>query len=266
MAKTMIGALINIVFSFVAYKKKSLSLSGFAAAAILGTAIYTFGGIFFWIILGSFFVSSSILTKIKDYISVADEVNLKDGIRTYTQVIANGFAGLLFAYLFYLTKDHLYMLAFAASIASCNADTWASEIGRLSTKETYSLLTRNPIEKGLSGGVSNLGLLASFLGSLFIAIIFLFGYLIIYDFSREIVIFFVLCVAAGFWGSILDSIIGETIQAKYYCSVCGKVIEKNTHHRTSATLIKGVVLIDNNVVNLLSPLLAATTVIIIYLL
>lgn len=61
----IIGLMISFIISFTAYKKSSLNFSGFLAAVVLGTGIYFFGGFWFYIIMLSFFISSSLLTSIK---------------------------------------------------------------------------------------------------------------------------------------------------------------------------------------------------------
>ena len=54
------------------------------------------------------------------------------------------------------------------------------------------------------------------------------------------------------FGIIIDSIIGATIQARYYCDECKKFTELQIHHEKNSRLISGFGFVDNNIVNLLS--------------
>ena len=97
----LVGLIFSFLIAFVAYKKASLSKSGFLAAIVLGTGIYYFGGLWFSIIMVAFFISSSILTKFKHYNKEGfEKINEKSGNRDYMQVLANGGVGLIFAILY----------------------------------------------------------------------------------------------------------------------------------------------------------------------
>ena len=102
------------------------------------------------------------------------------------------------------------------AIAASTADTWASEIGSLSKGKTYSIVTFKAMEKGLSGAVSMLGVVASFLGASIISLTFSALYFLSEGFSLDVLIeFSVVITIAGFFGSILDSYLGVFLQAKY---------------------------------------------------
>src|SRR5699024_6610308 len=99
-----------------------------------------------------------------------------------------------------------YLLLAFVIFAGASADTFASEIGSLSKGKVISLIGFNEIPRGLSGGVSLLGILASLLGALLLAI---FAY-------PEFGIYGVkFCFVLGFIGSIIDSILGYIFQRKY---------------------------------------------------
>ena len=51
---------------------------------------------------------------------------------------------------------------------------------------------------------------------------------------------------------IIDSVIGATIQAQYYCDECKKFTELQIHHEKKNRLISGFGFVDNNIVNLLA--------------
>ncbi|MDF2674941.1 MAG: hypothetical protein K0R09_3209 [Clostridiales bacterium] len=262
----VIGFLFSFIIAFAGYKKESLSLSGAISAVILGTSLYYFGGVFFSAILVAFFISSSMLTKYKKgFKKTLEDINEKGGKRDYAQVIANGLLGFIFAFIFYITKNHVFILAYATAFAAANADTWASELGVLSRANPISIITFKKIERGMSGGVSLLGIIASVLGAGFIGVILSMGYVLQYGISMSCLKLFILCSICGFIGSLVDSLIGSTIQAKYVCTVCGKYTEKKLHHGSNTTHMSGIRFINNDVVNFTSGFISTIIAIAFYL-
>ena len=239
---SLIGFGLSLLIAFVAYYKKSLTLSGFIAAAIVGTFIYMFGSYIIWSLLIFFFVSSSILSKLH---SSEDE---KNG-RNYLQVLTNSIVSLLFITLYYIFQDKVYMIVSAVAIAASTSDTWASEIGALSKSKPFSILTFKAMEKGLSGAVSIIGIIASLIGAAAISLLFVTLYYMNNPF--EILVFFeyaMIILIAGFLGTILDSYLGAFLQAKYKDLKTGKIKEFiiNTENYI---LISGKKIITNNTVN-----------------
>lgn len=261
----LLGLTFSFLISFGAYKKESLTLSGFISSLLLGSFLYYFGGMFFFIIMISFFLSSTLLTKYKKSLKKSmDDINEKGGKRDHTQVIANAVVAFIFALLYHETNNTMYLLAFATSMASSNSDTWASEIGVLSKYSPVSIKNFKPVNKGESGGITVLGITFSFLGSLFISIIFYVGYLLLYKTTKNALLLLFLCTLGGFLGSIIDSYLGALIQGKFICNQCGKYTEKKLHHGKPTKHIGGIKIFDNNLVNFTSGLLSTIVTIFIY--
>lgn len=260
----LVGLASSFLIAFLAYKKSSLNKSGFVAAIVLGTGIHFFGGIWFSIIMVTFFISSSILTKLKNYNKEGlEKLNEKSGNRDYMQVLANGGVGLIFAFLYYLNPSPVFLLAYAVSFAEATADTWASEIGVLSKRKPLNILNFKPLKKGMSGGVSTLGTVSAFLGALLIALIHFIASISIYKDIRQSLNFSILCLFIGFVGSIVDSILGASLQAQYYCEDLDTITEKRFYKDKPNKLIKGISFINNDIVNLSSNLISALIVLMI---
>ena len=68
-----------------------------------------------------------------------------------------------------------YYFFFLSSVSAANSDTWATEIGKLSKKKPVSIINFKITEAGYSGGITAIGTLGSFLGSITIGLI---GYLL----------------------------------------------------------------------------------------
>ena len=261
MTDFIIGLALSFFISYAAYKKESLSISGIILATVYGAGLYLFGGLYFFLAMISFFISSSLLSHFKKTKkSKYEDGNGKSGKRDYTQVIANGFPSFLFGLLYYLMGNHLYILGFSTALAAANADTWASEIGLLSKKNPISIITWKPIEKGLSGGISLLGTLASLAGSAFISFISLVGYIIRFGFKDYLLVYFFLSILGGFLGSIIDSILGATVQAKYKRTDSRDITEKRYTKGIKNVIYSGISFVDNNFVNLSSGLLSSVII------
>ncbi|WP_353095830.1 DUF92 domain-containing protein [Tissierella praeacuta] len=260
-----IGLFSSFLVSFVAYKKSSLNIKGFLAATALGTAIYSFGGIWFFNIMIAFFISSSLLTKFKGIDkNELDKLNEKDGKRDHIQVLVNGGIGLVLVFLYYLYDNPVFLLAYSVSFGVATSDTWASEIGVLSKYEPLSILNLKPIEKGMSGGISVLGTIFAFLGSAFISLIFLIAYIRIYNDIPQGLNYSLICLIMGFIGSIIDSVLGASIQAQYYCEAIESFTEKKLYENKANKLVKGFSIINNDIVNLTSNLISTLIVFLLY--
>lgn len=232
-SQLLFGFLIALGISFISLKVGFLSTSGGIGACILGTVVFGLGGFSWAVILMGFFVSSSILSKLfKDKKKKLDEKFSKGSKRDIWQVWANGGVAGLFVIAHAIIPDQIWpWLAFCGSIAAVNADTWATEIGVLSKKTPINIVSRISIERGSSGGVSFLGSFAALLASLFIAIpgVLLLPVEFTNDISSPWFLFAAISIA-GLSGSFVDSFLGATIQAIYYCSECDKETEKHPLH------------------------------------
>ncbi|MCF7827081.1 MAG: DUF92 domain-containing protein [Candidatus Marinimicrobia bacterium] len=254
---------VSMILGYGAFKLKSLSISGGFGAFLLGVFMFGMGGWHTMLPLIGFFVLSSILSKMADRQSKKDIISSKGSQRDIVQVYANGGIPLIFTIAWYLSNysiDWLYW-AFLASLASATADTWESEIGSFSKPLPINILTWKSVPKGFSGGISFLGTFGGLLGAAMIA--FIAGIMGFIQWEMELV---VLIIFAGFMGSIVDSILGASIQAKFKCEVCGKATERLSHCHEETTHISGFLWLDNDWVNVAGSLSGGLIFILIYLL
>jgi uncharacterized protein (TIGR00297 family) len=200
-------------------------------------------------LLLTFFTTSSVLTRaFKKRKSGLSEKFSKGGQRDAGQVFGNGGLATLFAGLTILyPNDPRLWLAFAASLAAANADTWATELGVLNPRPPR-LITRpaRVVEQGTSGGISLIGTLAALAGA---ALIGLLAGLLAPAGNQWTT--FIIVTLAGLLGSLFDSLLGATIQAIYYCPICVKETERFPIHTcgTPTTQIRGWKWMNNDWVN-----------------
>ncbi len=250
-----IGAVLGILIALVAYYFRSLSKSGAVAAAALGAVVFGLGGLAHTVVLLAFFISSSLLSRLfKKQKSTLDEKHAKGSRRDAGQVLANGgVAGLVVLAQVFLPGETWLWWAYCASLAAANADTWASELGVLSKIDPRIITTWKQVEMGTSGGVTVTGTLAAAAGAALIAVA---GWV----FHPSIWAFLPVITLLGLFGSLVDSVLGATIQAVYRCPACQKETERHPLHGcgTPTSLIRGWKWLNNDWVNgfcTLSPVL-----------
>jgi uncharacterized protein (TIGR00297 family) len=260
----MIGFGLSIGIAGLAYLKKSLTLSGMVAALFFGTLIYVFGQFLVWSALIAFFISSSLLTKLHEK-KDQEGINVDKKGRNYIQVISNALVATIFLIIYTQSNQAIFLIASVVSIATSNADTWASEIGILSKGKTFSILNFKIMEKGSSGAVSVLGLLASALGAFFIGLIFTIVYAVVVEFNIILLLTYGMIITfGGFLGAVLDSYLGLLIQAKYKGEKTGFLSEIKKIPGEQAILISGLTFITNDAVNLLSGLFSSIVTILLF--
>ncbi len=247
------AALLAALFALCAYAARLLTRTGAVSTFVVGFVIFGLGGGGAAVPLLAFFLSSSLLSKLFRAKKAALEQNeAKGSTRDAGQVWANGGVPVLLVAAFALLETRLplyrlqlFPVLFLAALAAVNADTWATEIGKLSPGKPRLLSNFRPAEPGTSGAVSLLGLVASLLGAAFIPLCTLLVW------RLNAVEFFVV-VWAGFLGSLLDSILGASVQAVYRHPETGQLTERTHVGATPMEHVRGFRWINNDVVNFLA--------------
>ncbi len=257
--QVLLGISFGLIIAALSYAARFLTLSGSVSTFLLAAVMYGFGGWKWTIPILVFFILSSLLSVYGKRAKVdLASVFEKSSTRDHGQVAANGgVAGVLLLVQYAFPGIDLYP-AFIGSIAAVTADTWGTEVGVLSKGETVSLTTFRPVPRGTSGGVSLAGTMAGAAGAFLIAAL-----------GSQWVSSTALLIAGligGVSGSVADSIIGETLQARFRCSVCGKETERHIHCGTGAVHVSGKRSLRNDTVNVLCAVVgAAVTYLLLYL-
>ena len=243
-----IGLILAVTSSFLAYRARSLSRDGAFAAAFIGTVIFGLGGWQWAVLLLAFFISSSLLTHaFKNLKQGLEEKYSKSGRRDAAQVFSNGGIAALFVVLHALLPQAAWTWAgFATALAAVNADTWATELGVLNPGPPRLITNlRKQVEKGTSGAISIYGTTAALLGAAFI------GALAVTLIPEGRGPLFVWVTLSGLFGSLIDSLLGATIQAIYFCPTHNKETERHPLHTcgTPTVQIRGWKWLNNDWVN-----------------
>jgi len=247
-----------LAFAGVAFALKLLSKSGAVATAILGGVVFGGGGGYFMVPLLVFFLTSSLLSKIgRDRKANANKGDFKGSVRDAAQVFANGGVAGTLVLIYALTVRHsdysqsrLLLIYYLAAIAAANADTWATEIGKFSLHPPRFLRDWKTVAPGTSGAISLLGTFGAALGAILIPLSALpFWHLNLVELITPI-----LC---GFFASLVDSVLGATLQGVYEDPTTGEITESPELAGKEARPVRGFRLLNNDGVNFLSCLAGA---------
>jgi uncharacterized protein (TIGR00297 family) len=253
------GLLLSGIIGWAGYRKESLSASGVLGALVVGTLIFGMGGWMWGLLLIAFFVSSSFLSHYRqvDKEGLAEKF-AKGHRRDLGQTLANGGWGAVLATLYAFSPNPLLWAAFVGTMATVNADTWATEVGVLNPTPPRLITTGQRVSVGSSGGVSTLGTLAALGGGLFIGVVALVlsGIASLWKHQplRWMDLWLIpVAIVGGLAGSFFDSLLGATAQAIYYCDACREETESTIHRCGAQTRqIRGYRWLNNDRVNLLS--------------
>ncbi|KAK6131272.1 hypothetical protein DH2020_034982 [Rehmannia glutinosa] len=257
----LVAAVISAAIAIRSYRKKSLDLSGafsgFAVMTIHIAVNYRFGAV-----LLVFFFTSSMFTKFGEDKKQKVDADFKEGgQRNWIQVLYNsGIATLLVLIAWKLVGTQDYCLNSKESglmtsliggiighYCCCNGDTWSSELGVLSDEQPRLITTFKPVRRGTNGGVTKAGLLAAAAGGSVIGLTFvILGFVTTnctFNLALRQLLLIPISALAGLCGSVIDSLLGATLQYSGFCSVRNKVVGKPG---PTVKKISGVNVLDNN--------------------
>jgi uncharacterized protein (TIGR00297 family) len=268
-----LALILSIAVGGAAYARGSLTKSGWLGAVIVGTLTLGFGGWSWGLTLIGFFISSSALSHYKQQVKEqrTGEIFAKGAQRDLAQALANGGFGSVIAVFYALTGEPTILMAlFVGVLATVTADTWATELGVLSSEQPRLVTTFQHVQPGTSGAITMMGTGASALGGLLMGILmFLFAGLE-HAFYPQGMTFAALiwCIPAGLLGglvgSLSDSLMAATIQARYR-TPDGKETEKPVgKDGTPHTFSNGLPWLNNDMVNLLSTFAGGVVAVLCY--
>ncbi|KAL8514688.1 hypothetical protein ACS0TY_013687 [Phlomoides rotata] len=282
LVQLLVAAVLSAAIATRSYRRKSLDLSGafsgFAVMTIHIAVNYRFGAV-----LLVFFFTSSMFTKFGEDKKKRVEADFKEGgQRNWIQVLFNsGIATILVLIAwkqvgtqdFCLnSKESSLMTSLVGGIIGhyccSNGDTWSSELGVLSKEQPRLITTLKPVRRGTNGGVTMAGLLAAAAGGSVLGLTFvIFGFIsttCTFDIALKQLLIIPVSALAGLCGSVIDSLLGATLQYSGFCSVRNKVVGKPG---PTVKKISGLSLLDNDAVNLVSILLttALTSIACLYI-
>ncbi|HEV7665228.1 MAG TPA: DUF92 domain-containing protein, partial [Chloroflexota bacterium] len=229
MRRWLFGVVLGCGVAALAYWRRALTLDGALAAVGVGGVVFARGGGAGVAALLAFFASSSALSRLGERRKRQSPLAQAKGARRDAwQVLANGGV----ATLCLAVGGRAGRGGFVGALAAAGADTWATELGLLARGRPRLVTTLKPVQAGTSGGVTAEGLLATLAGASVVALAWRVfgGHGSVWR-----------GVAAGMAGSLVDSLLGATVQALYRCPDCEQLTEEPVHGRCGAAtnLVRG---------------------------
>jgi uncharacterized protein (TIGR00297 family) len=255
-----LGLILSALIGYFGYRRRSLAASGVLGAVLVGTVIFGFGGWAWGTLLVVFFVSSSALSHFKAARKAAlAEKFSKGSQRDLAQTLANGGTAALLAAANALWPHPVWWAGFAAAIATVNADTWATELGVLSRRRPRLITTGQSVDAGTSGGLTTTGTLSALVGAALIGLVAAAFDLAAGRSLPAAAGLLAVVALAGLLGSLVDSLLGATVQAIYICERCGQETERHPTHRCGGTTrrMRGWEWLNNDWVNFISSVVGA---------
>lgn len=199
------GLAFNGALAAVAFLLGTVSRSGVVGGVVVGTLLYTLTGWRGWLLLVTFFVLGSGLSKLgykrKEALGVAQEDRGRRGAK---HALANCGGALIFAALFGFTDSPAFLLAYVGAFATAVADTAGSEVGQLYGKTPILITTFRRVPVGTDGAVSLEGTLAGIVASLVLALV---GFVVGFAPQYAAHVLWLIPVAA-FLGTTVESYVG----------------------------------------------------------
>ncbi|GAC1382446.1 MAG: DUF92 domain-containing protein [Ktedonobacteraceae bacterium] len=258
--RLLLGLLFSSGISILAYRRHSLSRSGIAGAIVTGTTTFGLGGWSWGLSLIFFFISSSLFShfRAQDKAHAASDKFSKGSQRDITQVAANGGVATLLVLGYSLissrTLRSVLQAGYTGALATATADTWATELGVLSSRPPRLITSGKQVTPGTSGGITLLGSSAAALGALAFGLVFW----LLQRGQKALASLPLIALLGGLAGSITDSLLGATIQSMYYCPSCKKETERLVHScGTRTQRLRGIAWLNNDAVNFIATLCGA---------
>ncbi|XP_070532077.1 transmembrane protein 19-like [Ptychodera flava] len=270
----LVALLLPIYLAKHGMDRKSLDKTGALAALVVGF-VMTMSNYCFCVALLTFFLTGSKITKFKaEKKKLIDTEYKEGGQRDWRQVVCNGGIATELAIIFMLdngSREQLLdfqnqytstwlCLAVLSTIACNCGDTWASEIGSVfGSGQPRHILTLEKVPVGTNGGISLAGTVASFIGGLcvgltyYITLVFTHTYREL-EYAQAQWPVVIAGGMAGLIGSLIDSLLGATLQYSGYCSEKKGIVDVPS---STTRKISGIPMLDNNGVNLFSGLITA---------
>ena len=265
--QAILAVAIATLMAYRGYKRKSLTTNGAVAAWIVGFLSITLGMRGFLLLL--FYIVGTKATKYKSKIKKQLDSSAEDSsCRGPSQVLACSIVGIVLQLIHYvycgderpitfIDDDSQLASSLACAIiahhATNLADTLSSELGILSTSDPILITNGKKVPRGTNGGISHTGLICSILGGFIIGA----GSFVIDTMngldvqSVPMILFGIVC---GALGSIIDSILGATLQITYFDE--DKKVVSDTP-KNNAVRIAGMDVMSNTQVNLVSVLITS---------
>ena len=206
-----VGLGINAAIAALAWKARFIDGPGAVSAIVIGTLITAALGLAGLAVMVAFFVVGSVATRLGYRVKAARGIaQEKGGARGWRSAWANGGVAAVLALMAGFTDDEaraLFVLAYAAAVATAAADTCSSEIGKAYGRRTFLITTFRPAPPGTEGAISLEGTAAGLAAAAIVAGVGAATGLYALPWALAI-------AAGGLLGSLAESVIGTVAESR----------------------------------------------------
>jgi len=153
-----------------------------------------------------FFITSVMFTRLHTRILKKPK---EENCRNTWQVLANILWALLSSALYLFTGKDIFIYFFIVSVAAVAADTWASELGPVFNRKSFSLADWKMHDAGYTGGISLAGTMTALAASFSISI---FSYWLFFGNLNSAIIG--ILTLSGFLSCFADTLLGSFLENK----------------------------------------------------
>lgn len=233
-------------FIILSFKLNALTIKAALTAGLLALLIIIPKDIFVMMPLLIFFISGSLLSRLP--VKNKNFTDIKFGNpRDIFQVLANGSIPVILLLIWIINENSHFLLAYIAAVSVAISDTSSSEIGTRYSPRAIDIFRLKRVETGVSGGISLIGSIFGLLAAFIFTVISLWLLELLTAFNVFLI------TSAGFFGNILDSLIGSLLQIKYRSRddfIWRDALPDKNNFET-----RGIQFINNDMVNFLSILI-----------
>ncbi len=201
------GIMILASGGFLLNRWNILSRTGSLSAYLLGVYFLIIPGFIWMIPVLFFFISSVLFTKLNTRLT-----NKGRGLnrRNAWQVFANIIWALICSAIFIITGNEVFIYFFIVLLAAVTADTWASELGPVINKRSFSVADFKMHPAGITGGISLGGTTAALFASVLISATSFYLFFGEYHAVKILVL-----SVSGFLACFADTLLGAFAEEKF---------------------------------------------------
>lgn len=260
-----VGLVVGVAIGWLGYWRGVLSASGIIGVVVVSSLTFGAAGWVWGILPHLLFLSWILWARFGAARKAQLSERFSEGPRRgLYQVLASGGWATILALLHRLVPNVTSVfVAYVGALATLNADTWAGELGVLSSQLPRLVTTGRRVPASTSGAVSGLGCVAALGGAWLIGLVglllaVLLAWLKNVSWNRILLWLPLAGTAGGMVGCLADSLLGAAAQGMYYCERCQRETENRFHSCGQvARQVRGWSWLTNEGVNLASSVVGA---------
>ncbi len=223
----LLGAGLGVALGLLGRRIRFLSLGGLFGVTLASAGVFAAAGWVWATPTLVFLISMMLLARYRaPYKRTLSDRFTEGSVRRLTHILARlGWAtALALAYGRLYRNDEL-LVAYVGAIAAAAADGWATELGVLSPQPPRIITSGRQTTAGTAGAISVLGLVAALGASWLIGFVSLLAanaaaWLDETELARPLLWLPLAALLGGMAGTLVDSLLGATAQAIYWCEKC----------------------------------------------